>query len=67
MSTDPLYPSQVFFMMPDSSNNPRHEILGSFSWLDCYNSDFRAVLRAFVRLLALYLRQGPLNWLIFVY
>ena len=25
MSTDPLYSSQVFFMMPDSSNNPRHE------------------------------------------
>ena len=24
MTTDPLYPSQVCFMMRDSSNNPRH-------------------------------------------
>ena len=47
MSTDPLYPSQVCFMMPDSSNNPRHEILGSFSWFNCYNADFRAVFVCF--------------------
>ena len=47
MSTDPLYPSQVCFMMPDSSNNPRHEILGSFSWFSCYNADFRAVFVCF--------------------
>ena len=47
MSTDPLYPSQVFFMMPDSSNNPQHEISGSFSWFNCYNADFRAVLVCF--------------------
>ena len=47
MSTDPLYPSQVFFIMPDSSNNPRHETLGSFSWFNCYNADFRAALVCF--------------------
>ena len=47
MSTDPLYPSQVFFMMPDSSNNPRHEIRGSFSWFSCYNADFRTVFVCF--------------------
>ena len=44
---EPLYPSQVFSMMPDSSDNPRHEILGSFSWFNCYNADFRAVFLCF--------------------
>ena len=67
MSTDPLYPSQVFFMMPDSSNNPRHEILGFFSWFSCYNVDFRAVFVCFVRLLTEYLRRVPFHWSTFVY
>ena len=44
---EPLYPSQVFSMMPDNSDNPRHEILGSFSWFNCYNADFRAALVCF--------------------
>ena len=44
---EPLYPSQVFSMMPDNSDNPRHEILGSFSWFNCYNADFRAVFLCF--------------------
>ena len=33
--------------MPDSSNNPRHEIRGSLSWFNGYNADFRAALVCF--------------------
>ena len=34
-------------MMPGSSNNALHEILGSFSSFNCYNADFRAALVCF--------------------
>ena len=61
MSTDPLYPSQVCFMMPDSSNNPRHEILGSFSWFNCYNADFRAVFVCFCTTFDLIFETRPIS------
>ena len=62
MSTDPLYPSQVCFMMPDSSNNPQHEILGSFSWFSCYNADFRAVFVCFYTTFDLIFETSPISF-----
>ena len=56
-----MYPSQVFFMMPDSSNNPRHEILGSFSWFSCYNADFRAVFVCFCTTFDLIFEISPIS------
>ena len=64
---EPLYPSQVFSMMPDSSDNPRHEILGSFSCLIAIMLILERFSCAFVRLLTLCLRQGPFHWSTFVY
>ena len=61
MSTDPLYPSQVFFMVPDSSNNPQYEILGSFSWFNYYNADFRAVFVCFCTTFDLGLETRPIS------
>ena len=61
MSTDPLYPSQVCSMMPDSRNNPRHEILGSLSWFYCYNADFRAVFVCFCTTFDLIFETSPIS------
>ena len=61
MSTDPLYPSQVCFMMPDSSNNPRHEILGSFSWFSCYNAHFREIFVCFCTTFDLIFDTSPIS------
>ena len=48
MITDPLYPSQVFFMTPDSSNSPRHVLLAGLVVIMLILGRFLCV---FVRLL----------------